>query len=356
MQALALILTIFIMTIVSNAAVSAQDFVFEIVNSQSQDESILKLQKNINKQAKKGKGSKEYKKKMELSHKVQDQRFEAEQTVLGEQEILPISLNEELSDSEREDFKKLSDIDQKRAELKQNEQIALDFIFPSTESEHELKATEEFFSQTEKEQLLELWRATLIRNRTIQFIIKALTPNPDDIEKNNAVMQTLSKAIFVPFYAVSAIADNALINGGSAVGARVVGDVVNNVNGSQNRDIQISRTDMIVMFMLVDEVAQRLRSAYYTYKESRIEKELLKHELIPARIDAAEALQEGHKTSIFFTRMVIRDIERQLRNLDLTYRSTRRTLLELSGESAVNSVDLLIGLEIENIMKPVTGI
>lgn len=211
------------------------------------------------------------------------------------------SSKKEKQESKSQAVKKKTDLELKREELKANEQQALDFIFPSISNETASQTTrEDFFSQTEKEQLLELWRATIARNRTIQFIIKSLSQNPNEIESNNAVMQVLSRALFVPFYAVSAVANNALVSGGSAVGARVIGDVVDNVNGQNQHNQQVTKTDMIVLFMLVDEVAERLRTAYYAYKEAKVQKELIKFELVPARMDASEASENNFTESIFF--------------------------------------------------------
>jgi vacuolar-type H+-ATPase subunit F/Vma7 len=243
-----------------------------------------------------------------------------------------------------------------RKELKANEEKALNFVFPSIDSAEEEITRENFFSKTEKEQLLELWRATLARNRTIQFIIKSLSANPDDYEKNNAVMQLLARAMFVPFYAVTAIADNALVAGGSAVGARVIGDVVGDHTEKRDRSREITRTDMMVLFMLTDEVAERLRSAYYAYKEAKIEKELIKFELETARLDLAEAYDQEYDSSIFFTRMVVRDMERRTRENELNYRNNRRTLIELAGEEAVDSVGLLLDLEVEEILSNIIGV
>lgn len=247
-------------------------------------------------------------------------------------------------------------IEEARKQLKENEKKALDFVFPSIDTSKEELSRENFFSKTEKEQLLELWRATLARNRTIQFIIKSLSANPDDLEKNNAVMQALSKALFVPFYAIAAVSNNSLINSGTAVGARVIGDIVDAQTGAQDRSREITKTDLIVLFMLVDEVANRMRTSYYAYKEARIEKKLLEFELQAARIDAAEAFQKNQQSSIFFTRMVVRDIERKTRSNKLNFASNRRTLVELAGDEAVNSVDLLIDLETEEMMQDVLGI
>lgn len=254
-----------------------------------------------------------------------------------------------------EDTKESDAFERKRKELQESEKRALEFIFPSIALEQDEKIkTEKYFSETEREQLLDLWRATIARNRTIQFIVRVLSTNPDEFEKNNAVMQVISKALFVPFYAVSAITSNALVSGGSAVGARVIGDVVDDVNHKSSRTREITHTELIVLFMLVDQVAERLRTHYFSYKEAKIEKELLHRELIPARLDAAEAIQAKLKESTFFTRMVVRDLERRSRANDIKYRTSRRTLVEMAGEQSVGSVDAMIDVEVKALINDIT--
>lgn len=260
----------------------------------------------------------------------------------------------------KEKKKKESEIDELRAELKANEEQALSFIFQSEELEADIASAEKFFSQTEKQQLLELWRSTLARNRTIQFVIRSLSTDPDNYEQNNAVMQVLSRALFVPFYAVSAVADNALIQGGSSVGARVIGDVMDAKMNKTDKTNQVTRTDLIVLFMLVDEVAERLRNSYYSYKESKIEKQLLDYEIKLAQLDLDKATEleanSKNQSSIFFTKTVIREVERKLRQNKLEFLNSHRKLIELAGEDAVNSVDLLIDLEIDESLAEVLGV
>ena len=251
--------------------------------------------------------------------------------------------------------KELDAFERKRKELQESEKRALEFIFPSIAIEQEEKIkTEKYFSNTEKDQLLELWRATIARNRTIQFIVRVLSTNPDEFEKNNAVMQVITKALFVPFYAVSAVTSNALVSGGSAVGARVIGDVVDDNNQKNSRTREITHTELIVLFMLVDQVAERLRTQYFSYKEAKIEKELLVQELEPARLDAAEAINGKLKESVFFTRMVVRDLERRSRANDIQYRTARRALIEMAGEQSVTVVDSLIDLEVKALIDDIT--
>lgn len=249
---------------------------------------------------------------------------------------------------------KLSELEKKRLELKQNEKQSLDFIFPSVDEMSEqskedvIKGREEFYSETEKDQLLELWRATIVRNRTIQFIVRTLAEDPNDIKKNNAVIQALSKAIYIPFYTLTTVSDSTLVNSGSAVGARVLGDVINSVNKKRSQTQQVTKTEMIVLFMLVDEVAQRLRATYFDYKRLRTEKALLKQELEDSQNDAVQALHGNSGSAKFLTRMIVRNNESRLRQLDVSYRASKKELMELSGAEAVLTVDKMIDLEIES--------
>lgn len=243
-----------------------------------------------------------------------------------------------------------------REELKQNEEKAINFVFQDQDFKFNTITSEKFFSRNEKQQLLELWRATLVRNRTIQFIIRSLSTDPENFEKNNTVLQVLSQALFVPFYAISAIADNTLIQGGTSVGARVIGDVVNSKMEDADQTKQVNKTDVIVLFMLVDEVAERLRNAYYNYKDSKIESKLISHEVKLAELDHQKALTSENEATIFFTQTVLRSLERKLRENKLKFNSSQRKLIELSGEAAVNSVDLLIEMEINENLSDILGV
>ncbi len=249
--------------------------------------------------------------------------------------------------------KELSLVEEKRIKLKENEQDAFQFINANTEELRPDLETEEFFTHSEKEQLLELWRATLLRNRSIQFILKSLSADPKNVTANNNVMQALTRAMFVPFYAVSAVADNTLVTGGSLLGARVIGDVVDKNNKERAVDQQITRTDMVVMFMLVDEVAERLRQSYYRYKDTKIKRAFLDEDLEASAYDLSEALDtapdNGVSEQVFLARMINNELQRQLRILDLDYRSNRRNLIELAGEQAVANIDPMIDMEIREI-------
>jgi hypothetical protein len=358
------LITLISVLILANPVIANSDQLVDDVKQQGKDinalreelKSIEKTRAKEEKQRKKAE-RKEIKKAEKLAKKIakQAKKDRKKQAKAQKQELQAI---ETIKLEEKEALEKddRPEIDKLREELKANEAKALEFIFPSIDTEEEKLNKENFFNQSEKEQLLELWRSTLARNRTIQFIIKSLSNNPNEIEQNNAITQVLSKALFVPFYAVSAVANNSLISGGSMVGARVIGDVVDSTHDGRDRSRQVTKTDLIVLFMMVDEVAERLRNSYHSYKDAKVEQELLKFDLQPARLDSAEALANDHDDSIFFTRMVVRDLERRLRQTELKYQSNRRVLVELAGKEAVTSVDLLIDLEVEEMISDLVAV
>jgi hypothetical protein len=52
---------------------------------------------------------------------------------------------------------------------------------------------------------------------------------------------------------------------------------------------------------------------------------------------------------VFLARMINNELQRQVRLLDLDYRSSRRMLIELAGEQAVANIDPMIDVEIREV-------
>lgn len=267
--------------------------------------------------------------------------------------VSSIKLEDSEADKEVED-ETMSLVEKRRKQIQSNQEKALNFIYANTSDREDIDLElDNFFTQREKEQLLELWRATLLRNRTIQFILKSLSGDPKDVNAKNNVMQALTRAMFVPFYAIAAVTESTLVGGGSLLGARVLGDVVDQSNQDRSIDQQLTRTDMVVMFMLVDEVAERLRHSYYDYKDAKIKKALIEEEMKLAQFDLAEAMKiapdSGLSEQVLLARMIKSNLQREERLVNLDFRSSRRTLVELAGKQAVSNIDPMIDMEISEV-------
>lgn len=241
----------------------------------------------------------------------------------------------------------LNDLESKRKELQKNEEEGLNFIQPSLAlTQEEQKAIDEFFSRNEQEQLLNLWKTTIERNKTIQFIIQKLTPASSPQEANSLLSKTLGAAIFLPFYALQAFTNNTGAYYGSQLGGRVLGSVVQGKMKKNQAEIQLSQTEAIILFMMIDEVAERLRQRYHAYKSIMVERILATNELEEAKKDSLDAQDSKSPGAEILASIQRRSIEREIRKLDAELRSNKNALIELAGPMAVNDLDNQLKLEL----------
>ena len=248
------------------------------------------------------------------------------------------------SKNERED---LSNLETKRKNLQKEEEEGLNFIQPSIAlTTEEQKAIDEFFSRNEQEQLLNLWKATIERNKTIQFIIQKLSPANSPQQANSLLSRTLGAAIFLPFYALQAFTNNAGAYYGSQVGGRVLGSVVEGKMQKNQTQIQLSQTEAIILFMLVDEVAERLRQRYHAYKKLLVERALATNELEEVKKDNLTAQESDSASAQILADIQRRSVEREIRRLDAQLRSQKNSLVELAGPVAITDLDNQLQLEL----------
>ncbi|MBI3589817.1 MAG: hypothetical protein HY094_00345 [Candidatus Melainabacteria bacterium] len=241
----------------------------------------------------------------------------------------------------------LSELESKRQELQKAEEEGLNFIQPSLQlSEEEQKAINEFFSRTEQEQLLNLWKATIERNKTIQFIIQKLTPAASPQQANSLLSKTIGAAIFLPFYALQAFTNNAASYYGSQVGGRVLGSVIEGKMKKNHTEMQLSQTEAIILFMMIDEVSERLRQRYHAYKKLMIERVLASGELNEVRKDSLDAHDSNTPGVEILSNIQRRSVEREIRRLDSEMRSQKSALIELAGPAAVNDLDEQLKVEL----------
>lgn len=241
----------------------------------------------------------------------------------------------------------LSELELKRKELQKAEEEGLNFIQPSLQlTEDEQKAIDEFFSRNEQEQLLNLWKSTIERNKTIQFIVQKLTPAASPQQANSLLSKTLGAAIFLPFYALQAFTNNAGAYYGSQVGGRVLGSVLEGKMAKDQVAMQLSQTETIILFMMIDEVAERLRQRYHAYKGLMMERALATNELEESRKDSLDAHESGTPGVEVLAGIQRRSMEREVRQLDAKLRSQKNALVELAGVQAVNELDEQLKVEL----------
>ncbi len=241
----------------------------------------------------------------------------------------------------------LSELEIRRKDLQKEEEEGLNFIQPSLSlTPEEQQSIDEFFSRNEQEQLLNLWKATIERNKTIQFIIQKLSPANSPEQGNSLLSRTLGAAVFLPFYALQALTNNSGAYYGSQVGGRVLGSVIEGKMKKNQTQIQLSQTEAIILFMMIDEVAERLRQRYHAYKKVMVERALATTELEEVKKDTLTAQDSDSTPAQVLADIQRRSIEREIRKLDAQLRSQKNSLIELTGPVAINDLDKQLQLEL----------
>jgi len=224
---------------------------------------------------------------------------------------------------------------------------AINFIQPSLSlTAKEKDQLDQVLSRAEQEQLIILWRATLERNKTIHFIVQKLSPESNLSKKNTVLSRVLNTAIFLPFYALQAVTPTDTTALASYFAAGITGDLVSAKSKKEKNKLQLSQTEMVIMFMMIDGVAERVREQYKDYKQSQIDLLLLDQELEEAKREASLSLDLSSPESRFLSQIRIRQIERELRRADWTFRSNKISLVDLCGLEAVKKVNQLISKEV----------
>lgn len=256
--------------------------------------------------------------------------------------LKPITLSPKIDST-----KNIIDLKEKRKELQKSEEIGLNFIQPSLQlTSEEQTAINEFFSRNEQEQLTNLWKSTIERNKTIQFIVQKLTPANTTQEGNSLLSKSLGAAIFLPFYALQAFTNNSGAYFGSQVGGRVLGSVIEGKMHKNQAQMQLSQTEAIILFMMIDEVAERLRLRYHAYKKLMTERALITNELEETKQDSLDAQDSKVPEAEVLASIERRSVEREIRRIDAEMRAQKNALIELAGMEAVNDLDNQLKLEL----------
>ncbi len=267
----------------------------------------------------------------------------------ADSELKPLTLEGE--PKEEKPSQELSSIT-KKSKNKANENIdVLNFVQPSVSVSPEEQATVDMIlSRAEQEQLILLWRSTLERNKTIRFIVQKLTPEGNGKKKNQALSQILNTAIFLPLYALQSVAPADVTSMASILGAGVASDLINGHNSRNADKMVLSQTEMVIMFMMIDQVAERVRESFRTFKQEKVDAALVQDEFESARQEAAASLDLTSPESRFLTQIRLRQLEREMRRINIRLRSSRITLIDLAGPEPVSMVEAKIDQEVQAII------
>lgn len=192
----------------------------------------------------------------------------------------------------------------------------------------------------ERVQLSDLWEATLNRNQDVQFVVQKLMPSSDRSHTTTILMRMISSVVASGVNTTNVIfgASPATVFG-SQITSSMFYQLLNAQEAKANKNAHIDQTQVMMLYHMVRNTADRLTETYRDYKFN------------VRKIDTAQArslklqtlVQEGRAGQDAAKQIEMEYwLDRAKSDIDdavYTARRYRQTLIDLAGSEAVDKVD-----------------
>lgn len=223
------------------------------------------------------------------------------------------------------------------------------------ESEGEVQEKVETIVDAEKQQLQDLWQATILRNPDIQFVINKLQPTSDQSHATAYMMKALGQALFGIMSAAPLMTPtpSPMMFMGSNAGASLLSNLFASHEAKQAKKYAISQEQATILYKIVRDVADKLVVDYRNYKREIVALEAAQKDFEDLQSMAAEAKTTDASEAIkieYTIRKAKRDLEYHNENI----RRERQALIDLGGADAVAKLDQQLAEE-RNALCRLTG-
>jgi hypothetical protein len=207
----------------------------------------------------------------------------------------------------------------------------------------------------EKAELAEVWDAALCRNQDIQFVVQKLMPTKDPKHSTAVMMKMLSTAMYGAM-AGSGMAMQSMGTGAymaQNAGASLVMSVLNSAQSRSARKAAVTETEAIMLYNMIRGVAEKVGDNFHTYKKgiSQVGRACTDYEDLQKMVSDARPGQNA--TDQINSEYMLRKARREIDALNDDTRHARESLINLSGNEAVDILDKQIAIESQKIGQPI---
>lgn len=204
----------------------------------------------------------------------------------------------------------------------------------------EAEGKEHIDREYERAQLSDLWESTLNRNQDVQFVVQKLMPSSDRSHTTTILMRMISSVV------ASGVNTTNVIFGtspatviGSQITSSMFYQLINAQEAKANKNAHIDQTQVMMLYHMVRNTADRLTETYRDYKFN-----VRKIDTAQARSLKLQSLvQEGRAGQDAAMQIEMEYwLDRAKSDVDdavYTARRYRQTLIDLAGHEAVDKVD-----------------
>jgi hypothetical protein len=196
----------------------------------------------------------------------------------------------------------------------------------------------------EKAELSDLWDATLVRSKDIQFVVSKLVPTKNTDTGDKGLIKNLGDKIVNAGGTFASLSRGAGLPGGA--GADLVKSVLVQGTSETAKKANITENEAIQLYNMIRNTAKQLVDNYYCYKKFRNSVTQAGIDLMDLQAMVKEAASKADPTKRPEMDYILRKQTREIESLKEELGQTRSRLVELAGEKAIAKLDTQI--EIEN--------
>jgi len=212
---------------------------------------------------------------------------------------------------------------------------------PLLTSESDDKKTAEFINTAEKEQISDLWEATLTRSPDVQFVIQKLQPTSNQAHLNSTLTKLLGAAMYGAMGASMMMMPNAGMGGYAMMsgGSSAISSVMGIAQKKADNRAKLSQEEQMIMLGIVRTTADKLVASYRDYKKFFVSLSRASNDLQDLQAMAAEARGGQDAAKQLEMDYTLRKAQRDIDQISDDVRRNRSNLIDLAGGEAVAKLD-----------------
>lgn len=214
---------------------------------------------------------------------------------------------------------------------------AMPMALMSTEDETRKKV--EMMAQGDSKQLADLWDACLNRNQDIQFVVAKLVPSSDRSHVATVMTRTLTGLLYGALGSMQMIAPSPGMYAGQQFALSAIQQIMGTVDSKQAKKMQLNQAELIMLYNMVRQTADKLSDAFRLYKDSSkdLNDSITSFEEIRNMIRDTNTPQAA--SSQLMVHIAVKTTESNISQKTSAVNRYRQTLVDLAGPEAVAKLD-----------------
>lgn len=207
------------------------------------------------------------------------------------------------------------------------------------ESQEEINQKLDALNESERTEMSELWEATLASSPDIQFVIERLMPTSNHTHATTILSRMLSTAVVGAMGALSMVAPRPGTTAITQSSSNIIGSLLSAQDRKNLRKAQISEAEIIMLYKMVRDTADKLVEDYRTYKRTVV---LYQRALVDqADLEgmAADVRSRHGSPEQIEVDYIIRHQQNYVLGIRYDLRRYRQQIVDLAGGSAVEKLD-----------------